>query len=74
MASASQQLPTGTVIIHPPKAAPSTRWQIYARISSADQKADLERQLGRLSARVGRRDRFEWPGGIIRLLCDRSDM
>jgi putative resolvase len=45
----AEQLPTGTVIVHPPKAAPVESVAIYARVSSSDQKADLERQLGRLA-------------------------
>lgn len=44
----SEQLPTGTVIVHPP-AAPAGAATLYARVSSGDQKADLERQLGRLA-------------------------
>jgi predicted site-specific integrase-resolvase len=47
----SEQLPTGTILIHPPK-PPSDGHAValYARVSSSDQKADLERQLGRLAA------------------------
>jgi putative resolvase len=45
----AEQLPTGTVIVHPPKTPTVDLVAIYARVSSADQKADLERQLGRLA-------------------------
>jgi putative resolvase len=45
----AEQLPTGTVIVHPPKTSTVDSVAIYARASSADQKADLERQLGRLA-------------------------
>jgi putative resolvase len=45
----AEQLPTGTVIVHPPKTPTVDSVAIYARVSSADQKADLERQLGRLA-------------------------
>ena len=45
----AEQLPTGTVIVHPP-AAPAGAVALYARVSSGDQKPDLERQLGRLAA------------------------
>lgn len=45
----AEQLPTGTVIVHPPKAPPAEAVALYARVSSADQKLDLERQLGRLA-------------------------
>ena len=44
----AEQMPTGTVIVHadPPKAAGVA---LYARVSSADQKNDLDRQLVRLT-------------------------
>jgi putative resolvase len=45
----AEQLPTGTVIVHPPKESESDAVALYARVSSADQKPNLERQLGRLS-------------------------
>jgi predicted site-specific integrase-resolvase len=44
----AEQLPTGTVIVHPPEKPTVEAVALYARVSSADQKADLERQLGRL--------------------------
>src|SRR5215467_9515278 len=50
----AEQLPTGTVIVHPPKAPTVESVAIYARVSSADQKADLERQLGRLAEYASR--------------------
>src|SRR5215470_533361 len=50
----AEQLPTGTVIVHPPKAPTAEAVAIYARVSSADQKADLERQLGRLAEYASR--------------------
>ena len=45
----AEQLPTGTVIVHPPQAPAADAVALYARVSSADQKSDLERQLGRLA-------------------------
>ena len=45
----AEQLPTGTVIVHPPAAAPADTVALYARASSGDQRGDLERQLGRLA-------------------------
>ena len=45
----AEQLPTGTVIVHPP-IVPIGAAALYARVSSGDQKGDLERQLGRLAA------------------------
>jgi len=44
-----EQLATGTVIVHPPKESEAEAVALYARVASADQQADLERQLGRLS-------------------------
>ena len=50
----AEQRPTGTVIVHPPKAPAVESVAIDARGSSGDQKADLERQLGRLAAYASR--------------------
>lgn len=44
----AEQLPTGTIIVHPAQARPQGV-ALYARVSSADQKPDLDRQLARLS-------------------------
>lgn len=44
----AEQLPTGTVVLHPEKSQKGVA--LYARVSSHDQKADLDRQLGRLAA------------------------
>jgi putative resolvase len=44
----AEQLPTGTIIVHPADVKPQGV-ALYARVSSADQKADLDRQLARLS-------------------------
>ena len=45
----AEQLATGTVIVHPPEVPSVDAVALYARVSSADQKADVERQLGRLA-------------------------
>jgi putative resolvase len=45
----AEQLPTGTIIVHPPVSSTEGGAVLYARVSSADQKADLDRQLARLS-------------------------
>jgi predicted site-specific integrase-resolvase len=50
----AEQLATGTVLVHPPQAPAITAVTLYARVSSADQKADLERQLGRLAEYASR--------------------
>ena len=42
------QLATGTILVHPETPA-SGGVALYARVSGSDQRADLERQLGRLS-------------------------
>jgi len=50
----AEQLPTGTVIVHPPQAPAVGSAAIYARVPSADQQGDLERQLGRLAEYASR--------------------
>lgn len=45
----SLRLPTGTIIVLDDEPTPgSKKVALYARVSSHDQKADLERQMGRL--------------------------
>jgi putative resolvase len=44
----AEQMPTGTVIVHPEKMS-ETGCVLYARVSSSDQRSDLEGQLGRLA-------------------------
>jgi len=48
----SRQLPTGTILVDPPTASPGGT-VLYARVSSTDQKADLDRQLARLVTFAG---------------------
>ena len=50
----AEQLATGTVLVHPPQAPTVAAAALYARVSSADQKDDLERQLGRLAEYASR--------------------
>ena len=45
----AEQLPTGTIIVHPPVTATEGGVALYARVLSAEQKADLERQVARLA-------------------------
>jgi predicted site-specific integrase-resolvase len=45
----AQQLATGTIIVYPPDAIKDAGVAIYARVSGSDQKADLDRQVARLS-------------------------
>ncbi len=42
------QLPTGTILVTPPEEVKVRPSALYARVSSGDQRADLERQKGRL--------------------------
>lgn len=42
----AEQLPTGTIVVLPPTTA---EFAIYARVSSGDQRGDLDRQVARLS-------------------------
>jgi putative resolvase len=45
----AEQLPTGTIIVHPNVSEVEGGVALYARVSSAEQKSDLDRQLARLS-------------------------
>lgn len=45
----AEQLPTGTVMVHPPVSALEGGVALYARVSSSDQTADLDRQVARLA-------------------------
>ena len=45
----AEQLGTGTVIVDAPAATVAGGVALYARVSGADQKADLYRQLSRLT-------------------------
>ena len=45
----AEQLATGTVIVHAAPVNEPPGVALYARVSSADQKADLDRQLSRLA-------------------------
>ena len=47
----AEKLPTGTIIVKPPKAAP-TGVAVYARVSSPDQRTDLDGQVARVVAFV----------------------
>ncbi len=46
----ARQLPTGTILVDTPQGSALDGVALYARVSSWDQKADLDRQLGRLRA------------------------
>jgi Predicted site-specific integrase-resolvase len=50
----ARQLPTGTILVEPPKSEVD-RAVAYCRVSSADQRDDLERQAGRVAEECGRR-------------------
>lgn len=45
----AEQLPTGTILVHPPVTATEGGVALYARVSSSDQKTDLDRQVARLA-------------------------
>ncbi len=51
----AEQLPTGTVLVHPPAPVQGGGAALYARVASREQQADLERQLGRLAAFASQR-------------------
>ncbi len=44
-----QQSPTGTILVDAPMDTKPATVALYARVSSHDQRADLDRQLARLS-------------------------
>jgi putative resolvase len=50
----ARQLPTGTILVDTP-AVKNGRTVAYCRVSSADQRDDLERQAGRVATECGRR-------------------
>ena len=44
-----RQMPTGTILVDAPESAEGAGAVLYARVSSGDQKADLDRQVARLA-------------------------
>ncbi len=44
-----RQLPTGTILVEVDESPTSVSVALYARVSSHDQRTDLDRQLSRLS-------------------------
>ena len=50
----AEQLPTGTIIVKPPKEEP-TGVAIYARVSSSDRRSDLDGQVARVVEFVTRK-------------------
>ena len=50
----ARQLPTGTILVEP-AAEPFGRTVAYCRVSSADQRDDLDRQAGRVATECGQR-------------------
>lgn len=51
----SRQMPTGTILVYPGDTS-ERGTALYARVSSVDQRADLDRQLARLSAYAAERE------------------
>lgn len=60
----AEQVPTGTIIGKPPKEEP-TGVAVYARVSSADQRADWDGQVARVVAFVTRKG---WP--VVRTVTE----
>ena len=46
----ARQMPTGTILVDVPEREEGHAAVLYARVASADQKADLDRQVARLSS------------------------
>ena len=51
----SRQMPTGTILVYPEDTS-ERGTALYARVSAVDQRADLDRQLARLSAYAAERE------------------
>ncbi len=60
----TEQLPTGTIIVKPPKVEP-TGVAVYARVSSSDQRRDLDGQVARV---VEFATRSGWP--VVRIVTE----
>jgi putative resolvase len=50
----ARQLRTGTIVVEP-SAEPGGRTVAYCRVSSADERDDVERQAGRIAEEAGKR-------------------
>jgi putative resolvase len=50
----ARQLPTGTILVEP-SAEPGGKTVAYCRVSSAEQRGDVERQAGRVAEEAGKR-------------------
>ena len=59
-----EQLPTGTIIVKPPKEEPAGV-AVYARVSSSDQRSDLDGQVARVVAFVTHKG---WP--VVRTVTE----
>lgn len=46
----ARQTATGTILVDEPRAVEASGVALYARVSSSDQREDLDRQVGRLAA------------------------
>ncbi len=52
----AEQMKTGTILVFPPEEVkPRVGYAVYARVSSGDQKADLDRQVKRVSESLTRK-------------------
>jgi len=51
-----QQSPTGTILVDAPMGEKPSAVALYARVSSHDQRGDLDRQLARLSSYAAEHD------------------
>ncbi|HRD65402.1 MAG TPA: IS607 family transposase [Candidatus Competibacter sp.] len=52
----AEQLATGTVIVHAIESTAAAGVALYARVSSSDQRGDLDRQVARLAEFAAQRD------------------
>src|ERR1700730_11197940 len=64
----ARQLPTGTIVVEP-SAEPSGETVAYCRVSSADQRADVERRAGRVAQERRRQIEYKtgWAGTTVHI-------
>lgn len=48
-----RRMPTGTILVDEPEKGDS-EWSVYARVSSSDQRSDLDRQVARLTVHAAK--------------------
>jgi putative resolvase len=52
----ARRLPSGTILVDTPSSPPSEQAVVYARVATHDQRADLDRQVARMTAWASKQD------------------